>query len=157
MKLNNKFIKGGLKMLWSELERFGRFRDPWKEFERMSSALSRMAAAPSGYDFPGVNVWTAADKVIVTSELPGMDSADIDISIVDNTLTIKGNRKIDEPKAGEAYHRRERWEGQFAKSVALPFRVDAERIEAKYQKGILSISMTRSEADKPKKINIAAG
>jgi HSP20 family protein len=142
-------------MLWSELERFGSFRDPWKEFERMSSALSRMAASP-GYDFPGVNVWTSADKAVVTTELPGMKSADIDISVEDDTLTIRGKRTVEELKPDEAYHRRERWGGQFTKSVALPFRVDADKIEAKYQKGILILTMPRSESDKPKKISIVS-
>jgi HSP20 family protein len=142
-------------MLWSELERLGRVRDPWKEFERMSSALSRMASQDSG-DFPAVNVWTSPDKVVVTTELPGMTSTDIDIAVMDDTLTMKGARKVEQLKEDEIYHRRERWGGQFTKSVALPFRVDADKVEARYQKGVLTVTMPRSEADKPRKITIAS-
>lgn len=94
-------------MLWSEFERFGRFVDPWREFERMSKDFSRLSA-PSAHDFPHVNVWASADKAVVTTEVAGMNPADIDISVADEVITIRGKRNTYEPKAEEAYHRRER-------------------------------------------------
>ena len=141
-------------MLWSEFERFGRFVDPWREFERMSRDLSRMGT-PSVHDFPLVNVWTSADKAVVTTEVAGMDAKDIDISVADEVLTIKGKRQSYEPNNDETYHRRERWGGQFSKNIVLPFRIESSRVEAKYQKGVLTITLPRAEADKPKKIAIA--
>ena len=140
-------------MLWSEFERFGRFIDPWREFERMSRDLSRMGSQTT-YDFPLVNVWASADKAVVTTEVAGMDPADIDISVADEVLTIKGKRSSDEPKADEIYHRRERWGGQFSKNIVLPFRIEGTKVEAKYQKGVLTIAVPRAEADKPRKIAI---
>jgi HSP20 family protein len=142
-------------MLWSEFERFGRFADPWREFERMSRDLSRMGT-PSVYDFPLVNVWTSADKAVVTTEVAGMDATDIDISVADEVLTIKGKRQSYEPKNDKTYHRRERWGGQFSKNIVLPFRIENSKVEAKYQKGVLTITLPRAEADKPKKIAIAS-
>ncbi len=142
-------------MLWSEFERLGRFVDPWREFERISRDLSRMTSH-SSQDFPLVNVWTSGDKAVLTTEVAGINPEDIDISVADEVLTIKGKRLSDEPKEGETYHRRERWGGQFSKNVLLPFRVDNKMVEAKYQKGVLVITLPRAEADKPRKIAIAS-
>lgn len=140
-------------MLWSEFERFGRFIDPWREFERMSRDLSAIGSRSAG-DFPLVNVWTSADRAVVTTEVAGMDPQDIDISVANEVLTIKGKRASDQPKDDETYHRRERWGGQFSKNIVLPFRIEGGGVEAKYQKGILTITVPRAEADKPRKIEI---
>ncbi|MBI5847974.1 MAG: Hsp20 family protein [Nitrospirae bacterium] len=72
-----------------------------------------------------------------------MNREDIDISVADEVLTIKGKRHSDDPKAEETYHRRERWTGQFSKNIVLPFRVENSRVEAKYQKGVLTIVLPR--------------
>ena len=142
-------------MLWSDLERFGRYRDPWREFETLSNALSGRVSQTSD-DFPQVNVWTSADHAVITTELPGLDPKDIDISVVDETLTLKGTRRIEEPKEGGSYHRRERWNGQFTKTVTLPFRIEAGKVAARYLKGILTIDVPRAETDKPRKIEISS-
>ncbi len=141
-------------MLWSELERIGRFIDPWREFERMSRDLSRLSPSAS-YEFPLVNVWTSVDKAVITTEIAGVGPGDIDISVADEMITIKGKRNIDTPKDGETYHRRERWGGQFSRSIALPFRAEGSKVEARYHKGVLTITVPRAEADKPRKIAIA--
>ncbi len=79
-------------MLWSEMERFGRFFDPWREFERMGEALSRLSGSVA-VEFPAVNVWGSGDHVIVTTEIPGIDAGSLDISVVGKTLTLRGGRK----------------------------------------------------------------
>jgi HSP20 family protein len=140
-------------MLWSELERLGRFWDPWQEFERMSRALSRMSTTRT-YDFPLINLWVSGDTATVITELPGIDPANIDINVVDGTLVLKGNREAGALKDDETYHRRERWQGAFSKSVELPFRVEVDKVKAAYKKGILTIELPRAEADKPKKVSI---
>jgi HSP20 family protein len=141
-------------MLWSELERLGRFFDPWREFERMNRAASRLS--PVAYEFPAVNMWMSEDDVIVTTEIPGVDPASIDISVVGSNLTLKGSRQPDDIKEGEAYHRRERWGGQFTRTMELPFDVESAKVEARYVKGILTISLPRAEAEKPRKISVKA-
>ena len=142
-------------MLWSDLERVGRFFDPWREFERMSRALSRLDG-PSTVEFPAMNVWVSGDHAVVTTEIPGIDPKTLDISVVNDSLTLRGSRQQEELKEGEYYHRRERWDGQFTKTLELPFRVEANKVEARFTKGVLYISLPRAEADKPKKISVKA-
>jgi HSP20 family protein len=142
-------------MLWSDLERLGRFWDPWNEFNQMQRALSRWTA-PSSAEFPPVNVWLSADEAIVTTEIPGVNPQSIDISVVGKTVTIRGSRDPEKLSAGESYHRRERWTGQFSKSVEMPFSLEAIKVEAKFNRGILEITTPRAEAEKPKKISIKA-
>jgi HSP20 family protein len=96
----------------------------------------------------------AADLAMVTTELPGIGPKAIDISVVNDTLTLSGSRQPDGPIQSESYHRRERWQGQFTKTLELPFPIEVNKIEARYSKGVLSISLPRSEADKPRKIAI---
>jgi HSP20 family protein len=141
-------------MLWSELERLGRFFDPWREFERMNRAAARVS--PVAYEFPAANMWMSEDDVIVTTEIPGVDPASIDISVVGSNLTLKGSRQPDDIKEGESYHRRERWGGQFTRTLELPFDVESAKVEARYVKGILTISLPRAEAEKPRKISVKA-
>ncbi|MBM4315661.1 MAG: Hsp20/alpha crystallin family protein, partial [Deltaproteobacteria bacterium] len=98
--------------------------------------------------------WVGEGDVIVTAELPGMDTGNTDISVVGDTLTISGSRKAEPLKEGESYHRQERSHGQFKRTLQLPFRVEADKVEAKYEKGILRLTLPRAEADKPRKISV---
>jgi HSP20 family protein len=140
-------------MLWSDLERFGELVDPWRDLERMQRAFSRWVT-PSTTEFPAVNAWVAGDTALVTTELPGVDPKTIDISVVGRSLTLRGSREPEQLKENESYHRRERWYGQFAKTLELPFDVESAKVEAKFSKGILSITLPRAEADKPRKIAV---
>jgi HSP20 family protein len=140
-------------MLWSDLERFGWSLDPWRDFERMNRALTRWNA-PSSVEFPAVNVWVAENNAVVTSELPGVEPEDIDISVAGKTLTIRGSRKSEELKEGESFHRRERWHGQFTKTLEMPFSIESGKVEAKFVKGVLNIALPRAEAEKPRKISV---
>ena len=140
-------------MLWSDLERLGRFWDPWNEFERMQRTVSRWVSPPSA-DFPPVNVWVSGDEAVLTTEIPGVDPKSIDISVAGKTLTIRGSRNPEELREADAYHRRERWSGQFTKTVDMPFLIEANKVEAKFTRGILHITAPRAEAEKPKKITV---
>ncbi len=140
-------------MLWSDFEEFSKWLDPWREFERVSSALAR-ASSPSAGDFPAVNVWTSPDQALVTTEIPGVDAASIDVSVAEKTLTIRGSRGPEEVREGESFHRRERWHGQFTKAVDLPFSVETDKVTAQFAGGILFVSLPRAEAEKPRKIEI---
>ncbi|GAB4485120.1 MAG: Hsp20/alpha crystallin family protein [Thermodesulfovibrionales bacterium] len=143
-------------MLWSDWERLGTWNlDPWREFERMRRSITRPFSAAAA-DFPAVNVWTSADAAIVTTEIPGIDPKDIDISVVGKTFTLKGSRRPQEAQEGETFHRRERWHGQFTRSFDLPFQIQADKVHARFSKGVLSIELPRAEAEKPRKIEIRA-
>jgi HSP20 family protein len=114
---------------------------------------ARLATAPS---YPAMNVWTNEDSAIVTAELPGVILENIDISVEDDTLTLRGERQPDEEE-GATYHRRERRQGGFLRTFRLPFRVDAKSVDATFKNGVLSIVLPRAEEDKPRKIAVRAG
>ena len=114
-------------MLWSEMERLGRVFDPWSEFERMNRTLRRFALPT--VEFPATNVWVSENNAVVTTEVPGIDPNALEISVVKDSLTLRGSRKEEGLKEGEAYHRQERWNGQFTKTLELPFPVDAGKVD----------------------------
>jgi len=142
-------------MFWMDTERHGRAGDMWREFERLSRLFPDFSSPFSRTtEFPAVNVWSDGNEAVVTAELPGLDPATADISVVGRTLTIKGTRKAEEPGADGSYHRQERWNGSFARAIELPFQIDQSKVEARFSKGILEVKLPRAEADKPKKITI---
>lgn len=144
-------------MFGPRLWRFGRMMDLGEEIHRLQSEMNRLFSgfAPVyRYEFPAINVWAGKDDAIVTAELPGIDPEKIDISVVADTLTLTGSREKDILKEGETYHRQERSYGSFTRTLQIPFEVDASKVEAKYEKGVLRIILPRSEEAKPKKITI---
>lgn len=129
---------------WLEMERFER------EASGLLSGLGRSRTA----GFPPINVLTSENEVIVTSEMPGVDPADVDLSVNGDTLTIKGTRKPQELAEGQKWHRRERGHGNFYRTVQLPFNVESSKVNADYTKGVLTVKLPRAEADKPRKITV---
>jgi HSP20 family protein len=126
-----------------------------RDMNRLVSGIPDLdAVATPGY--PSINVWTNDDGAVVTAELPGVEPNDIDISVVGDTLTLTGSRAPDEPGEGGTYHRRERRHGRFTRAVKLPFPAEPDRVEAVFEKGVLSVSLPRLEADKPRKIAVRA-
>lgn len=103
---------------------------------------------------PAVDVSETADQVVVKAEVPGIEVKDIDISLTGDMLTIKGEKKSEREEKGESYHLVERSYGSFARSLKLPAVVDADKIEATYDKGVLTITCPKKEEVKPKAIEI---
>jgi len=136
-----------------------RTRDPFRELRHIQDEMNRFfdwTWRPGATEYPTLNVWSNEDDVVVQAEVPGFAPEDIDVSVVQNTLTLRGSRKPEELKEGETYHRRERWTGKFVRSLELPFEVDSGKVEAEYKNGILSIKLPRAEEHKPKKIAVKA-
>lgn len=106
-------------------------------------------------EFPVVNIWRGEEGIIVTAQVPGVPLDGLDLTVHQNTLTIKGKRDLDIPEGEVNFHRRERAAGAFARTVALPFNVDPEQVRASADCGILTVELPRPEADKPRKINIS--
>ncbi len=148
-------------MLWTEgFGTFGRGLDPWSEFRRIENEMNRVLsrfASPTTNEFPAINMWANGDEARVTTELPGIDPATVDISVMGKTLVISGSREPEETKEGTSYHRRERWYGKFSKTIELPFVTEGDKVEAKFSKGVLTIILPRAEAEKPKKITVKSG
>jgi len=114
-----------------------------------------------GYDrgtavsrFPALNMWGDADRAVVTAELPGLEIEDLDLNVVNNQLTIKGERKGDKPAEDAVCHRCERDAGKFVRTVRLPFAVENNHVAATYENGVLTVVLPRQEATKPKRIEI---
>jgi len=143
---------------------YRRYRVPtlWKDFNRLQREMNQLfndytpqtVRQASGY--PAMNAWENQDGLIVTAELPGINTDDIDISVVGDTLTLSGNRQSDDLLEGARYHRRERGYGSFSRSIQLPFQVNVENVEATFNNGILLINLPRAEEDKPKKIVVTS-
>ena len=140
-------------MLWTDIERTNGLLDPWKEFERLNRMISGLASG-ARYEFPPVNTWIDTDAAVVTAELPGLEVDDIQISVVGKSVTIRGERKAEEAGDNDVYHRRERWCGNFSRTVELPFNIQSDAVEAKFSRGVLSVRLPRAEAEKPRKIEI---
>jgi len=105
--------------------------------------------------FPALNVWEDGDNLFAEAELPGVASEDVDVSVVGNELTLKGRRVVS-AEEGVAYHRRERGVGEFTRVVRLPVDVNADKVEATLTNGVLTIKLPKSEAAKPRKIQVSA-
>jgi HSP20 family protein len=133
--------------------------DPFVELRRMQSEMNRVFSGFSptaARDFPPVNIWLGENSVVVTAELPGVTRDDVDLNLQEDVLTLAGKRepKSDEPNL--SWQRRERAYGTFSRVVQLPFRVDPDKVQARFGNGILEIELERLEADRPKRIQIRA-
>jgi HSP20 family protein len=124
--------------------------------EEMNRALGEVGWAPPG-EYPPVNIWRGEDGVTVTAEVPGVPLEAIELTVHQNTLTIKGRREPEAKEPAVSFHRRERSYGSFARTVPLPFNVDADRVVARAENGILTVILPRPETDKPRRIHITRG
>ena len=134
--------------------------DPWREIDRLQRDASSIFTLPMrrpGAAYPPMKIHTGEEDVIITAEIPGIDPADIDLTVTGDTLTIRGTRKAQEAKEGETWHRRERGAGNFYRTVQLPYNVESNKVQADYVGGVLKIELPRAEADKPRKISVTPG
>jgi HSP20 family protein len=106
--------------------------------------------------FPAVNLWEEDDQVFVEAELPGLDQKSLELSVTGgNQLTLKGERKLPAPEKG-VWHRQERGQGTFSRTVTLPYLVDADKVEAKLDNGVLLVRLAKHESARPRKITVKA-
>jgi HSP20 family protein len=146
--------------------RFG--TDPtWRELERLQRSMDDLFNAVSGTRkpfldplwrgarlFPLLNVRDLDQSYVVTAEIPGMKSDDLEIKIEGDTLMLKGERKPQEAGEEISYHRRERATGTFQRSLTLPGKVDAENVSATYKDGILKVTLQKEKATLPRQITV---
>ncbi len=131
--------------------------DPFAAMRRLQSGAGRGLPGLAGAGaFPAINIWQGADSIAVTAEIPGVEPSEIDITVHDDRVVISGERRPPEAVDDAAWLRRERAFGKFSRAVRLPYRVDPDRVEARFQDGVLKIELQRPEADKPRRIRIAA-
>jgi HSP20 family protein len=153
-------------MTW-ELTTWKPFREltPFRDFERVRREMDRYwdslfdvgpkrKTEESGEWFPYLDVSETKSDIVVKAELPGMDPKDIDISLSDGTLILKGERKTEKEEKEEDYHLVERSYGTFYRSVHLPREVQSDKINASYKDGVLKITLPKSEEAKKKEVKI---
>lgn len=141
---------------------YRRFRTPsvWQEMDRLQREMNRLfndyssSGRRPATGYPALNVWTNPESAILTAELPGVSPDNLDINVVGETLTLSGEREPEQVPEEARYHRRERGFGRFSRTIQLPFQVDSGKVEARFDKGVLHVTLPRAEADKPKKIQV---
>lgn len=144
-------------MLTREFTPFGTSWDPWRDVERLQGELNRLFTETREefpYDYPRVNVWTQESGATVTALVPGVDADALDISVLGESVTIRGKVKEDSAMEGTTYHRRERPNGTFSRTVTVPFRIEASSVTATYKNGVLEVELPRSAEERPKRIAI---
>ena len=142
--------------------------DPFREFSTLQDRMNRLfrdSYGPEGREetlnntsfAPPVDVYEDEHSVNVKIEVPGVDEKDIDVRIENNVLTVHGERKFEKEEKQENFRRVERQYGSFTRTFTLPTTVDAEKVAASYDKGILKIALPKKAEAKPKQIKVSVG
>jgi len=138
---------------WPSLDRWSDLRDDLNSlFELPWAGFGRSAQLFSGWS-PALDLYQNNDNLVAMVELPGMKKEEIEISLHDGTLIIAGERK-NQSSNGETAERTERYVGKFRRSITLPTRVDANKVQASYRDGILTVTLPKAEEAKPKQIQV---
>lgn len=141
----------------------------WEPFESLNRSQSRVNdlfeetfgrsrlphSSGSGVWYPPVDILESKDSYLIRAELPGMKKEDFHLELEDGTLTLSGERKLEEPTNGDEYHRVERLAGKFFRSFYLPQTVKHDGIKATYRDGILEVLVPKAEEAKPRQITVS--
>lgn len=132
--------------------------DPFRDLSAAQEQLDRMVGRSFGRNawVPSLDVRETEDKFIVMVDLPGLDPKDVEVTLEDGVLTLRGEREFTRNVDEEQFHRIERSYGSFARSIRLPRVADTERVEASFDKGVLSIEVPKREEAKPRTIDVKA-
>ena len=140
---------------------------PWTGMTGLKQEMDRMFDRffeSKGDEFPALGEWAPSmdisetkDSLVVKVEVPGMDEKDIQISLQENLLTVKGEKHQEKEEKEERYHRIERSYGAFTRSVRMPVAVDASRVTATFKNGLLTVTLPKTPAAKGTAIPIKAG
>jgi HSP20 family protein len=139
--------------------------DPFQEMLNLRRTVDRLFDnASQDHDWAQSTSWGLAvdvvenkDDFIVKASVPGINPDDLDISYVEDTLTIKGEIKSENEVKENQYHLRERRYGTFSRSITLPTKIKGDAIEASYQNGVITLRLPKAEEVKPKRIAIKVG
>jgi HSP20 family protein len=139
--------------------------DPFREFATLQDRMNRLFRESQGSEeslttssfAPPVDVYEDEHNVTLKIEVPGIDQQDIDVRIENNVLTVHGERKFEKEEKEENFRRVERQYGSFTRTFTLPTTVDAEKVSANYDKGILKIALPKKAEAKPKQIKVNVG
>jgi len=138
--------------------------NPFRELRTMQEQMNRLLdlawnreageELKEGVWQPPVDIYEDEESVVIKAEVPDIDQKDIEVRIEDNTLMLKGERKLDQSIQKENYHRVERYYGPFQRSFSLPATIDQEKIKANCERGVLTIILPKREEKKTKQITV---
>ncbi len=140
--------------------------DPFREMELLQKEMNRLfdfslshslnedPTLLGGQWSPAVDIHDSKDNFLVKVDLPGLKKEEIDLSVEDNTLTIRGEKKRDNEVKDDNYYRSERYYGAFCRQLVLPVAVDSTKVEAVYKDGVLKLTLPKKEEAKPKQIKV---
>ena len=137
--------------------------DPYRELESLEERLHRAFGRTERRDeslaawAPPVDISEEKDRILITAELPGFKNDAISIQTENGMLTLSGERRFEKEEGDKAYHRIERSYGRFVRSFSLPNNVDREKIQARFDDGLLQIELPKREDAKPRTIAISGG
>jgi HSP20 family protein len=142
-----------------------RWNDPFREFAQWQNRINRVFSdaygrsddglTTSGAWMPPVDIYHNGEhEIVLKAELPDLTREDIDITVDNGTLTIKGEKKLSNDVKEEQYHRIERQYGSFSRSFSLPQTVDSAKVGAEYKNGVLTVRLPLREEAKPRQIKV---
>jgi len=132
--------------------------DPLANLRLFEDAFSRLISEPQTNRpwSPAVDIYETENELILKADLPEVDLENINVNVENQTLTISGERKFEAQSDGKGYHRIERSYGNFMRSFAVPNTFDTDKIVASFRNGVLSVTLPKKEAAKPRQIKVEA-
>src|SRR5579863_3361657 len=131
--------------------------DPFQGIRLFEDAVTRLMSEPrTGRPWsPAVDIFETEDALTLRADLPDVKLEDIDVRVENQTLSLTGHRKFERDEKVKGYHRIERSYGEFVRSFAIPSTVDTEKVAADYKNGVLTITLPKKEAAKPRQVKVA--
>jgi HSP20 family protein len=140
--------------------------DSSREIDDLQSEMNRLFGSFFGRErgngglrrwMPAMDLVETEDHLVLRADLPGIDEEDVEIEVQDGVLTVSGERKAEEREAADDFYRVERAFGTFSRSVSLPHEVDAQKISANFDRGVLEVRIPKPEQRQPHRVRIGAG
>src|SRR5918996_3858410 len=125
-----------------------------QEFDRLFSSLFENSGRQTQRWVPAMDLVEADDHFVLKADLPGLSEDDVAIEVQDNVLTLSGSREAEQERKEKGWYRLERSYGSFSRSLTLPDGVDADRVEANFDRGVLEVRIPKPEERKPRRISI---
>ena len=140
--------------------------DPFRDLRTLQDEVNRLFSTNIGRAFgdegiargawnPSVDIYENKDQIVLEAELPGMNREDFDLTVENNVITLRGERRFEKKDDGDNYHRVERSYGSFTRSFTLPQTVSADGAQAEYRNGVLRVTLPKREEVKARRIEIA--
>ena len=127
-----------------------------QEFDRLFGSLFESRGREAQRWVPAMDLVEADDHFVLKADLPGLGEDDVTIEVQDNVLTISGSREAEHERKEQGWYRLERSYGSFNRSLTLPDGVDADKVEAKFDRGVLQVTIPKPEERKPRRIAIGS-